>query len=88
MSERNLNPLKFGVMVDCVVCGRTKKPRGRSAPLEMYCCDHDCPGYLQDPQVGSLWPNESEADFGHQVGTVGVRYEVRFQLDSSNAKEG
>lgn len=75
MSKGWLDPLKFGAMVDCVVCGRTKKPRGRSAPMDFGYCDDECPGYSKDPQVGSLWPNESEADFGYEVGTVGVRYE-------------
>ena len=62
-----------GVEVECVVCRRTKKPRGRSAPMQMSMCDHECSGYYQDPQAGSLWPGESEADFGYPVGDVGIR---------------
>jgi hypothetical protein len=45
----------------CLVCGRQKKPQGRSAPFEMansLCSDHECPGYGQDPQAGHLWPGE------------------------------
>lgn len=47
----------------CIVCGRRKKPRGRSAPLGMAnsLCDHGCPGYAQEPLVGHFWPGE-EAD--------------------------
>lgn len=70
-----LDPLKFGVRVECAVCGMMKKPRGRSVGWDGGYCDDDCPGYSVDPQVGSLFPNESEADFGYEVGTVGVRYE-------------
>jgi len=47
-------------MPTCQVCGRQKKPRGRSAPLEMASslCDHECPGFAQDPQAGHFWPGE------------------------------
>lgn len=69
-----LNPLKCGVKVECAICHRTKAPRGRSAPAELRMCDDDCPGHGQAPYVGSLWPGESEADFGYPVGEVGVRY--------------
>ncbi len=65
--------MKVGIAVNCVVCGMRKKPRGRSAAPVMAnsLCDHECPGYDQDPQVGSLWPAESEADFGYPVGSYG-----------------
>lgn len=45
---------------DCVVCGRRKKLRGRSYPMEMVngYCDWECPGYVQDPQAGHLWWSE------------------------------
>lgn len=56
-----------GTAVNCVVCGYRKKPRGRSAPMEMVMCDHECPGYDQDPQVGQLWPGETSEDFGYPV---------------------
>jgi hypothetical protein len=48
-------------MPTCTVCGLRKKPRGRSAPLEMansLCSGPDCPGYAQGPQAGHLWPGE------------------------------
>ena len=51
-----------GRSVECVVCGRTKKPWRRSAPMELangLCCDPDCSGYAQDPLVGDLWPGET-----------------------------
>ena len=46
--------------VHCVVCGKAKKPLGRSAPLEMYTtlCDSECSGYRQDPQPDCRWPGE------------------------------
>lgn len=77
MSE-SLNPNKVGIAVECVVCHRRKTPRGRSAPLEMAnsLCDHGCPGYDQEPRAGSLWPGESEADFGYPVGNDGSRVQA------------
>jgi hypothetical protein len=38
----------------------------------MMCIPQECGGYYEKPFVGSLWPNESEADFGYEVGTIGV----------------
>lgn len=57
----------FGFTVRCAVCGVIKKPWGRSAPLDSYYCDYDCPGYPQEPYASHLWPTESEADFGFKV---------------------
>jgi hypothetical protein len=57
----------FGYRVTCVVCSVEKKPWGRSAPLDSYYCDSDCPGYMKEPLPSNLWPNESEADFGFKV---------------------
>jgi hypothetical protein len=68
-----LNPNKVGVAVHCATCGQRKAPIGRSVPDVLYLCDRDCPGYTQEPCVGSLWPGESEADFGYPVGEVGTR---------------
>ena len=65
-----LDPLKIGVRCRCSVCGNTKKPVGRSAPMDSYYCDNDCEGYLGLPYPGSLWPGESEADFGYHVSTT------------------
>jgi hypothetical protein len=48
----------------CLICGLTKKPRGRSAPVETAgsMCDSDCPGYAQEPRPGHLWPGEPADD--------------------------
>lgn len=73
MSEAILNPNKVGIRVTCEVCGATKQPVGRSAPVDSFYCDSDCPGFYQEPLSGSLWPNESEADFGFPVADVGTR---------------
>jgi hypothetical protein len=54
-----------GVAVQCTVCERTKKPVGRSAPMEAYLCDHECSGYYQDPKPGELWPGETREEFGY-----------------------
>lgn len=61
---------KVGVAVYCTVCNLRKKPIGRSAPLETAnsLCDHECPGYYEDPKPGSLWPGETEEQFGYSVG--------------------
>lgn len=45
-------------MPECLTCHRTKKPRGRDAPLSSSYCDSDCPGYLDVPRSGHLWPGE------------------------------
>lgn len=73
--EAGLNPRKVGVAVTCRTCGQRKAPVGRSVPLMMYLCDHECQGYREEPRAGSLWPGESEADFGYPVADVGT--EVR-----------
>lgn len=67
-----LNPNKYGISVQCKTCHHIKAPVGRSTPLNTYYCDHECAGYYQEPLSGSLWPNESEADFGFYVGEVGT----------------
>lgn len=61
---------RVGKIVRCAICGHAKKPRGRAEPLGAYYCTppwhgHGCEGYDQEPHVGSLWPGESEADFGY-----------------------
>ena len=47
-------------LAKCKVCGKSKCPAGRSAPIPMRgnLCDHDCEGYMQEPYPDSLWPNE------------------------------
>lgn len=68
-----LDSNKVGVAVECILCENRKAPIGRSVPPGMYLCDGDCPGYHLPPYAGSLWPNESEAEFGYPVGDDGVR---------------
>ncbi len=67
-----LSTTKIGKRLYCTICDRQKKPIGRSAPLELNLCDRECGGYMLDPHPGSLWPNESEADFGYLVGPTGT----------------
>jgi hypothetical protein len=45
----------------CDRCGRTKKPHGRSVPIEAAngYCDQDCPGY--EPNVRHLWDEHDDA---------------------------
>ena len=62
---RDEKPKPVGVAANCTVCGKRKKPVGRSAPAELAVgmCDFGCPGYLEFPMPGSLWPGEEgEAD--------------------------
>ncbi len=70
-----LNPSKVGARVECRQCGRTKLPIGRSAPAELYSsrCNRDCSGYDLQPYAGSLWPDETEAEFGYLVSDEGTR---------------
>ncbi len=46
-------------MPECATCHKTKKPIGRDAAAHgpSY-CDHECPGYRQEPTPGHLWPGE------------------------------
>lgn len=70
-----LNPLKVGASVRCLTCGRSKAPIGRSVPVmaaDSYCTSQDCDGHGDVPNVSSLWPEESEEDFGYPVGDVGT----------------
>lgn len=65
--------MKVGIIVRCESCGRIKKPIGRSAPLCGGYCDDDCAGYRQEPRPGSLWPSETEAEFGYPVSADGTK---------------
>lgn len=47
-------------MPECTTCHKTKKPRGRDAPLSSNYCDSDCDGYWQEPLSGHLWPSEMQ----------------------------
>lgn len=67
-----LNPQKVGIAVYCVICARMKQPVGRSAPMDSALCEDECPGYWMTPLPGSLWPNESEFDFGYEVSNSGT----------------
>lgn len=50
----------------CTVCERPKKPRGRSAPLEMgpTMCADDCKGYRLPPGPDCRWPGEESCGPG------------------------
>jgi hypothetical protein len=67
--------MKVGISVECTKCGLPKKPIGRSGPLARVLCDDDCEGYRQPPFVGSLWPGETEKQFGYPVSSNGTREE-------------
>ena len=67
--------MRIGISVECAACHRYKAPRGRDVAMEMAnsMCNWECPGYIQDPQVGSLWPGETDEQFGYPVGPAGTR---------------
>lgn len=48
---------KCWTRVECARCGRSKKPHGRSVPMEAAngYCDQDCSGYDEEPKAGHLW---------------------------------
>lgn len=74
--------MKVGIAVRCAVCGKRKKPRGRSAPMGMVLCEPpflgpefgepSCHGYREPPLVGDLWPGETEEEFGYPVSANGT----------------
>ncbi len=68
-----MSSMKVGISVQCTTCGRTKAPIGRSVPHQLDLCDRDCPGNRQDPIPGSLWPGETEADYGYPVSSIGTK---------------
>lgn len=80
MSER------VGIAVHCVVCHARKKPIGRSGPLGMHLCDHECPGYYQAPRPGSLWPGETESEFGYPCGDDGTTLAPPSDLQSREGR--
>lgn len=71
-AETRRSATKRGIRVKCAVCGRDKRPIGRSASIQSYLCADECPGYDQAPYVGSLWPGETDADFGYPCGDHGT----------------
>lgn len=64
--------MKRGIRVTCTTCGHMKNPIGRSGPMQVIYCDWGCPGYRGEPRVGSLWPGETDADFGYPSGDDGT----------------
>ena len=65
--------MKIGITVECAVCGNMKQPVGRDASGHAhYCTRYTCEGYDQEPFAGSLWPGESEEDFGYPVSSRGT----------------
>ena len=73
MSDLSKN--KVGVRVDCLRCGRMKQPWGRSVPyasVGAYCYHDSCSGWDEEPLPGSLFPGESEHEFGYPCGLNGV----------------
>ena len=64
----------IGIRVTCAICGRTKKPHGRSAPMaSSYCDANECEGYYLDPVPGCLWPGETDEDFGFPCCSAATR---------------
>lgn len=66
--------MKIGKAVYCQACGMRKTPIGRSPPLGLAnsLCGHECEGYRKEPRPGSLWPGESEEEFGYPAGNYGI----------------
>jgi hypothetical protein len=59
-----------GRLVTCAVCGQQKHPLGRDPGVYAAngYCGHDCPGYMQEPRPGQLWPGERYGDsLGHMA---------------------
>jgi len=44
-------------------------------------CDFECSGYYEDPNVGDLWPGETEEEFGYPAGSDGTREAVPESID-------
>jgi len=64
-----------GIRVTCSVCGLTKAPIGRSispATAASY-CHHECEGYRKEPYPGSLFPGETEEEFGFPISNDGTK---------------
>ena len=66
--------MRIGISVTCAVCSNRKKPIGRSAPISWYGCDQECPGYREAPYPGSLWPGETDEEFGYPVSDDGTQF--------------
>jgi hypothetical protein len=68
-----MSATKYGIRVECAACRQAKQPVGRSAPMGSDFCNDECPGYDQPPHVGSLWPGETDEDFGYPCSDRGTR---------------
>jgi hypothetical protein len=60
-----MSATKRGKRIICTACEQMKQPIGRDASMFASYCNRDCPGYEQEPHVGSLWPGETDEDFGY-----------------------
>ena len=66
--------MRVGIRVQCGTCGLTKAPIGRSISIGRAMCQGDtCRDYYCDPQPGSLWPGETEEEFGFPVSADGTK---------------
>jgi hypothetical protein len=63
---------RIGTLAKCVVCGRSKCPRGRDT-VDPWLCDMECPGYDQPPLPGDLWDGETAEEFGYPCQTTEER---------------
>lgn len=64
--------MRVGIAVYCAECRNQKAPVGRSVPMGSFYCDDTCRGYSLQPYPGSLFPGETEEDFGYPVGQAGT----------------
>lgn len=72
--------MKVGIRITCLICGRQKRPRGRSVPTGMIMCEpawilgeiHGCVGYFDQPLVGDLWPGETDEQFDYPCSDNGT----------------
>jgi hypothetical protein len=74
--------MRIGISLECTICHRTKAPRGRSVPMAMISSmctlswpdePGHCAGYYEEPIPGSLWPRETDEEFGFPCSTDGTR---------------
>ena len=69
---RALSKTKVGISVDCVVCGKQKKPRGRDAPVSSPYCTYGCTGYQKEPLPDHSGLVNRRPNSGYFVGECGV----------------
>lgn len=71
-----LSNKKIGICIYCQECGKLKQPWGRSVPIStanIYCYHDNCEGWDKEPLSGSLFPGESEYDFGYPCSDNGTK---------------